>query len=88
MVALGAWAGRKDGSSAMSQPLVSVVVPIREATRVATEILSKNTTLGDHDRFAEAFLTQLRSSARLSFNPPARGGSTYPGPAAAKGNPS
>jgi F-type H+-transporting ATPase subunit b len=70
----------------MRQELLAEVV--RDATRVATEILAKNTTLGDHDRFAEAFLQQLRSSARLSVSPPARGGSAYPGPAAAKGNPS
>ena len=68
----------------MRQELLAEVV--REATRIATEILSKNTTLGDHDRFAEAFLQQLRTSARLSVSPPARGGSAYPGPAAAKGN--
>jgi F-type H+-transporting ATPase subunit b len=70
----------------MRQELLAEVV--REATRIATEILAKNTTLGDHDRFAEAFLQQLRTSARLSVSPPARGGSSYPGPAAAKGNPS
>jgi F-type H+-transporting ATPase subunit b len=73
-------------SKQMRQELLAEVV--RDATRVATEILSKNTTLGDHDRFAEAFLQQLRTSARLTVSPPARGGSTYPGPAAAKGNPS
>jgi F-type H+-transporting ATPase subunit b len=67
----------------MRQDLLAEVV--REATLVATEILSKNTTLGDHDRFAEAFLQQLRSNARLSVAPPVRGGSSYPGPAAAKG---
>jgi F-type H+-transporting ATPase subunit b len=63
---------------------------VRDATRMATEILSKNTTLGDHDRVADAFLHQLRSNARFSVAPapPARGGSTYPGPAAAKGSPS
>jgi F-type H+-transporting ATPase subunit b len=59
---------------------------VAQATRVATEILSKNTTLGDHDRFAEAFLHQLRTSARMTSGPPARGGSSYPGPAAAKGS--
>lgn len=70
----------------MRHELLSEVV--RDATRLATEILSKNTTLGDHDRFAEAFLHQLRSSARFSVAPPpvARGSSSYPGPAAAKGN--
>jgi F-type H+-transporting ATPase subunit b len=69
----------------MRQELLSEVVA--HATRVASEILSKNTTLGDHDRFAESFLNQLRSSARLSVTPPARGGgSSYPGPAAAKGS--
>jgi F-type H+-transporting ATPase subunit b len=63
---------------------------VAQATRIATEILSKNTTLGDHDRFAEAFLSQLRSNARFTVPPapPVRGGSSYPGPAAAKGNPS
>jgi len=70
----------------MRQDLLAEVVA--QATRVATEILSKNTTLGDHDRFAEAFLQQLRSGARLGAGPSARGGSSYPGPAAAKGNPS
>jgi F-type H+-transporting ATPase subunit b len=68
----------------MRQELLAEVV--HEATRAATEILSKNTTLGDHDRFAENFLQQLRTSARLSVSPPARGSSAYPGPAAAKGN--
>jgi F-type H+-transporting ATPase subunit b len=71
----------------MQKELLAEVVA--QATRVATEILSKNTTLGDHDRFAEAFLSQLRSGTRLTVNPPpARGGSAYPGPAAAKGSPS
>jgi F-type H+-transporting ATPase subunit b len=71
----------------MRQELLAEVVA--QATRIATEILSKNTTLGDHDRFAEAFLQQLRTSARLGgTTPPPRGGSSYPGPAAAKGNPS
>lgn len=72
----------------MRHELLSEIV--RDATKMATEILSKNTTLGDHDRFAEAFLHQLRSSAKFSVAPPppARGGSSYPGPAAAKGNPS
>jgi F-type H+-transporting ATPase subunit b len=70
----------------MRQELLAEVV--QQATRIATEILSKNTTLGDHDRFAEAFLQQLSSNARLSAGPPARGGSSYPGPAAAKGSPS
>ena len=59
---------------------------VREATRTAAEILARNTTLGDHDRFAEGFLQQLRSSAKLSAAPTARGGSAYPGPAAAKGS--
>jgi F-type H+-transporting ATPase subunit b len=70
----------------MQKELLAEVVT--QATRVATEILSKSTTLGDHDRFAESFLQQLRTGARLSAGPPARGGSSYPGPAAAKGNPS
>jgi F-type H+-transporting ATPase subunit b len=35
---------------------------VNEATRVATELLSRRLTLGDHDRFAEAFLMQLRAS--------------------------
>ena len=70
----------------MRQELLAEVVA--QATRIATEILSKNTTLGDHDRFAEAFLSQLRGSAKFSVAPAARGGSAYPGPAAAKGNPS
>ena len=73
----------------MRQELLAEVVA--QATRIATEILSKNTTLGDHDRFAEAFLSQLRSNARFTVPPapPVRGGgSAYPGPAAAKGNPS
>jgi F-type H+-transporting ATPase subunit b len=72
----------------MRQELLAEVVA--QATRIATEILSKNTTLGDHDRFAEAFLAQLRSNARFTVPPapPVRGGSAYPGPAAAKGNPS
>jgi F-type H+-transporting ATPase subunit b len=70
----------------MRQELLAEVVT--QATRIATEILSKNTTLGDHDRFAEAFLSQLRTGARLSGSPPVRGGSSYPGPVAAKGTPS
>lgn len=71
----------------MQKELLAEIVA--QATRTATEILSKNTTLGDHDRFAEAFLHQLRTGTRLTVSPPpARGGSSYPGPAAAKGSPS
>lgn len=61
----------------MRQELLAEVVT--QATRIATEILVKNTTLGDHDRFAEAFLHQLRAGARLSVGPPAQGGSSYSG---------
>jgi F-type H+-transporting ATPase subunit b len=70
----------------LRQELLAEIV--EQATRIATEILSKNTTLGDHDRFAEAFLHHLRTGARIGATAPARGGSSYPGPAAAKGNPS
>jgi F-type H+-transporting ATPase subunit b len=70
----------------MRQDLLAEVVT--QASRIAGEILSKNTTLGDHDRFAEAFLHQLRTNARPGGSPPARGASSYPGPAAAKGSPS
>src|SRR5204862_5686622 len=42
----------------MRQELVAEVV--NEATRQAADILAKRMTLGDHDRFAEAFLGQLR----------------------------
>ena len=35
---------------------------INDATRLATELLSRRLTLGDHDRFAEGFLMQLRAS--------------------------
>ena len=69
----------------MRQELLAEVV--QGATKIATEILSKNTTLGDHDRFAEAFLTQLRAGARVGGASVApRGSSAYPGPAAAKGS--
>src|SRR5262249_51962652 len=33
-----------------------VVEVVREATRLATDLLAKEMTLGDHDRFAEMFL--------------------------------
>lgn len=43
----------------MRQELLAEVV--NEAARLAADILSKRMTLGDHDRFAEAFLGQLRT---------------------------
>ncbi len=52
---------------------------VHHAARLATEILAKEITLGDHDRFAEAFLADLRSGGKP------RGGSTMVGSAAAKG---
>jgi F-type H+-transporting ATPase subunit b len=62
----------------MRQDLVLEVV--REATRLATELLSKELTLGDHDRFAEMFLAELRSGGR------ARGSGAFASSAAAKGS--
>jgi F-type H+-transporting ATPase subunit b len=52
---------------------------IDEATRLATELLSRRLTLGDHDRFAEAFLAQLGSKG------PRASGSSVPVSAVAKG---
>jgi F-type H+-transporting ATPase subunit b len=46
----------------MRQDLVAEVV--RDATRLAAALLAKEMTLGDHDRFAEMFLTELRSGGR------------------------
>jgi len=43
----------------MRQELLAEVV--NEAARQAADILAKGMTLGDHDRFAEAFLGQLRA---------------------------
>ena len=43
----------------MRQELLAEVV--NEAARQATDILAKRMTLGDHDRFAEAFLGELRA---------------------------
>jgi F-type H+-transporting ATPase subunit b len=37
-----------------------------EAARLAADMLGKGMTLGDHDRFAEAFLTQLRARGPVS----------------------
>lgn len=48
---------------------------INEATRLATELLTRRLTLGDHDRFAEAFLLELRAKtprgSGTSVAPPA-----------------
>jgi F-type H+-transporting ATPase subunit b len=57
-----------------------VVEVVREATRVATEVLSKEMTLGDHDRFAEMFLAELRPDGR------GRGSGALAPSAAAKGS--
>jgi F-type H+-transporting ATPase subunit b len=46
----------------MRQELVTEVVS--EATRLATELLAKEMTLGDHDRFAETFLAEIRSGTK------------------------
>ena len=62
----------------MRQELVVEVV--REATHLATELLSKEMTLGDHDRFAEMFLAELRSGGKL------RGFGAVAASAAAKGS--
>jgi F-type H+-transporting ATPase subunit b len=48
----------------MRQDLLAEVV--NEATRQAADLLGKGMTLGDHDRFAEAFLTQLRARGPIS----------------------
>jgi F-type H+-transporting ATPase subunit b len=48
----------------MRQDLLTEVV--NEATRQAADILGKRMTLGDHDRFAEAFLTQLRARGPIA----------------------
>jgi len=51
----------------MRQELIVEVVG--EATRLASQLLAKEMTLGDHDKFAESFLTELRAGGR----PRARG---------------
>jgi F-type H+-transporting ATPase subunit b len=66
-------------SKQMEADLLAEVV--NEATRQATELLSRRLTLGDHDRFAEAFLAQLRSSRT-----PRAGAPAPPVPAMAKGS--
>jgi F-type H+-transporting ATPase subunit b len=48
----------------MRQDLLAEVV--NEATKQAADLLGKRMTLGDHDRFAEAFLTQLRARGPIS----------------------
>jgi F-type H+-transporting ATPase subunit b len=50
-------------SKQMRQDLLAEVV--NEATRQAADILVKRMTLGDHDRFAEAFLGQLRAGGPI-----------------------
>jgi F-type H+-transporting ATPase subunit b len=62
----------------MRQELLAEV--INEATRLATELLARRLTLGDHDRFAEAFLLQLKSKTARS-----PGGSVPVSAAVAKG---
>jgi F-type H+-transporting ATPase subunit b len=61
----------------MRQELVVEVV--QKATKLATELLGKEMTLGDHDRFAEMFLNELRTGGR------ARGFGAVAASAAAKG---
>jgi F-type H+-transporting ATPase subunit b len=61
----------------MRQELVIEVVA--EATRLATELLAKEMTLGDHDRFAETFLAEVRSGSKT------RGFGAVAASAAAKG---
>jgi F-type H+-transporting ATPase subunit b len=61
----------------MRQELVVEVV--QKATKLATELLGKEMTLGDHDRFAEMFLNELRTGGR------ARGFGAVTASAAAKG---
>jgi F-type H+-transporting ATPase subunit b len=62
----------------MRQELVIEVVG--EATRLATELLGKEMTLGDHDRFAETFLAEIRSGSKT------RGFGAVAASAAAKGS--
>jgi F-type H+-transporting ATPase subunit b len=58
---------------------VIVAEVVEQATRRAAEILSTQMTLGDHDRFAEAVLADVRGRAPArtagSFGPP-RGGAS------------
>lgn len=61
----------------MRQDLLFEVV--REATKLARDLLAKEMTLGDHDRFAENFLNDLRSGGKP------RGSGTVSASAAAKG---
>jgi F-type H+-transporting ATPase subunit b len=61
----------------MRQELVIEVVA--EATKLATELLGKEMTLGDHDRFAENFLAEIRSGTKT------RGFGAVAASAAAKG---
>jgi F-type H+-transporting ATPase subunit b len=56
-----------------------LVEVVNEATRVAVDLLATRLTLGDHDRFAEAFLTQVRAKYRRG------GGASVPVSAVAKG---
>jgi F-type H+-transporting ATPase subunit b len=75
---------RKDTELLLSQEVKQmrqelVVEIVHEATRIATEILSKEMTLGDHDRFAETFLAEIRSGGKK------RGSGTSVASAAAKG---
>ncbi|HEY2735517.1 MAG TPA: ATP synthase F0 subunit B [Polyangiales bacterium] len=76
---------RKDAEVILSQEVKQMrqdllVEVVREATKVARDLLAKEMTLGDHDRFAESFLNDLRSgsqprgSATVSASAAARGG--------------
>jgi F-type H+-transporting ATPase subunit b len=66
----------QEGKQMRQDLLVEVV---NEATRVAVDLLATRLTLGDHDRFAEAFLTQVRSKYQRG------GGASVPVSAVAKG---
>jgi F0F1-type ATP synthase membrane subunit b/b' len=48
----------------LRQELLAEVV--NEATRQAADILAKRMTLGDHDRFAESFLAELRARGPIT----------------------
>jgi F0F1-type ATP synthase membrane subunit b/b' len=75
---------KKDAEILLSQEVKQMrqdllVEVVREAAKVARDLLAKEMTLGDHDRFAENFLNELRSGSK------ARGSGAVSPSAAAKG---
>ncbi len=72
---------KKDAEILLSQEVKQirqelVVEVVAEATRLARDLLAKEMTLGDHDRFADAFLAEIRSGAKRNGAGTTRGGAS------------